>query len=65
MIPKTWTQMPGVTKDQLVNATEIAKVFGFTFYEHPKHGDEHPLLAVPKGSTAVFNTHDFDVPDYI
>ncbi len=65
MIPKSWTPMPEVFKDQLANATEVGKVFGFAFYEHPKYGDEHPLLAVPRGSMAVYNTNDYNLPEYL
>lgn len=46
-------------------ATELARKYGFVFYEHPIYGDEAPILAIKDGSgpaSAVWNTQDFDLP---
>jgi len=48
----------------------LGRAFGWTFYEHPTKGDEAPILAAtldrigPQGPI-VYNTHDFDMPDYL
>lgn len=58
-----WTE---VTNRKLLEAfktaTEIGRVFGVTYREHPQRGDHAPVYArVPGG--AIFNTNDFDIPE--
>lgn len=48
----------------------LARAAGWTFWEHPTLGDEHPVLAVTLDNIGdngpiVYNTLDFDVPDQI
>ncbi len=66
MTPDTWKEMNGAVADKVRRgeATELARLFGFTFFEHPTKGDEHPILARSK-SGQVFNTLDHELPEYI
>lgn len=66
-IPRTW-------EPTMINAaklgTPLARAFGWTFYEHPTEGDEHPILAVSmdvmgKFGPMVYNTGDYDIPEYL
>lgn len=65
--PTTWT---ATQIDPAKLGAPLARAFGWTFYEHPTEGDEHPVLAVSldhgtaKGPT-VWNTGDHDIPDYL
>lgn len=56
-----WTES-NVKAETLI--TVIGVAFGWTFYEHPTRGDDAPLLAHRPGYT-VWNTHDYDIPDFI
>lgn len=66
-IPTDWTE---TDLDVFTLGEPIARAFGISFYEHPTKGDEVPILAAtldrigPKGPI-VWNTHDFDVPEYL
>ncbi len=66
--------MPSIPQDftatkldhsEVTKHAELARRLGWAFYEHPTKGNEHPLLAVRKGDRIVYNTNDFDVPDYL
>lgn len=60
-IGSNWT-LTGFKREKL--STEVGKAFGWTFFEHPTKGDEAPLLAYRDGH-GVWNTYDYDIPDYL
>jgi hypothetical protein len=68
MKPKDWTETKIRFND--LRGEPIARSFGWTFWEHPKLGDEHPILAatldkIGDDGPIVYNTHDFDVSEYL
>jgi hypothetical protein len=68
-IPTDWTET-NLTAERVCTGEPLARAAGITFWEHPRLGDLHPILAVtldkigPKGPI-VWNTHDFDIPEYL
>lgn len=68
--PDHWTQIDDLSYFDLDASSILANGAGWTFFEHPTEGDEHPVLAVSldfisnKGPL-IFNTHDFDVPEFL
>lgn len=68
MKPDHWTAttIPALS----LRGAPLASAFGWTFWEHPTEGDEHPVLAVSldrmgDNGPIVWNTHDMDVPEYL
>lgn len=66
--PEHWTETD-IRWDTL-GPEPLARGFGWSFFEHPTLGDEHPVLAVTldrigEHGPIVYNTHDFDVPEYL
>lgn len=48
----------------------LAQAAGWAFFEHPTKGDEGTVLAISldfigDDGPLVFDTHDFDVPEYL
>jgi hypothetical protein len=64
--PTQWTETT-IRPAQL--GEPLARAFGWTFYEHPTEGDEAPILAVRsyrmETGGPVWNTGDYDIPDYL
>jgi hypothetical protein len=66
--PDHWTETSLTWND--LRGEPLAKAFGWTFWEHPTKGDEHPVLAasldrIGDHGPVVYDTHDFDVPEYL
>jgi len=44
-------------------ATRIGIARGYALYEHPRHGDEFPVVAVKLQTGEKFNTYCYDIED--
>lgn len=67
--PDHWTAMD-LDIVALHESCPVGRAPGWTFWQHPTLGDEHPILAVSldyidDSGPIVWNTHDFDVPDHL
>lgn len=54
----------------VVRGEPLARSFGWTFWEHPQLGDGFPVLAISLDRIGdhgpiVYNTGDYDVPEYL
>lgn len=56
--------MPHLSAADFHHQTVLGYHTEWSFLEHPTLGDEHPLLAIRQGDDRVYNTGDFDLPEY-
>lgn len=68
--PEHWTATDLRWIDVSTVESLLHQACGWSFFEHPTEGDEHPVLAmsldyITEEGPVVWNTHDYDVPEYL
>lgn len=64
-IPADWTKTE-LSLELATHAEPLATFGGFTFWEHPLHGDEGYILATVTAEgydSAVYSTESLELPD--